>query len=335
MNSFIMILISLVLLVITALYSGAETGIYQISRVRLRLGIERRKILYLLLGRAMHDGQGLLLTTLIGTNITNYLVTSIVASLFLAGLEGGHRAELYTTLVTAPVLFIFSELIPKSVFFYRADVLMPYMAPMLYFSHRIFKYCGAIPLLNALSTLSARFTGSDVPAKQALTAAQRHHVRNILAESRDEGILSNVQANIVNRLVEISNTRVRAVMIPLRKVRAMDVRSDHAALLEELRENPYTRLPVYENRLANIIGFVDIYEALDSEVIFSDLTEYLQPIQRLEANTTVSDAITAMQNQRAAIMLITRTSSTGRDRPIGIVTMKDLVEEIVGELGEW
>ena len=123
--------------ILSGLFSGAETGMYRLSRLRLRLGIERKRLSFIILGRCLHDSSGLLLSMLIGTNLTNYLATSFVTYIFLGKTVAEHNAELFATLLTAPTLFVFSELIPKNIFFYRSDFLMPYLSPVLYSLHKI------------------------------------------------------------------------------------------------------------------------------------------------------------------------------------------------------
>jgi putative hemolysin len=319
----------------SGLFAGAETGMYQLSRLRLRLGIEKKRLPFVMLGRCLHDSQGLLLAMLIGNNLVNYLATSIVTGLFLSRVATEHAAELFATLVTVPVLFVFGEMIPKNVFFFRADTLMPCVSPVLYVFHEILRGCGVIPVLKLISSLFARLTGLAVSSRGVITSAQRHKVRALFQDTHEEGILSSVQSDIVSRLVDISHVRMRSVMIPIDDVEIVAADSDRSALLDKLRKCAFTRLPVTEGEPGNIIGFVSIYEALSSSKEFAHLHDFVKPIRKLDADTTVTDAIDIMQKENPKIVLITTTSRTGRERHIGIVTMKDLVEELLGELAEW
>lgn len=336
----ILILAVVFFIILSGLFSGAETGMYRLSRLRLRLGIERKRLSFVVLGRCLHDGSGLLLSLLIGTNLANYLATSFVTYIFFTYVFLGktaveHNAELFATLLTAPTLFVFSELIPKNIFFYRSDFLMPYLSPLLYAFHKISYWCGAVPLLKFISGFFTRFAGLASSPKNVITSAQRHKVQAILQDTHEEGILSPVQTDIINRLVSISNIRISSVMIPMKNVQIVDVNSDNSALLSKLKKCAFTRLPVVEGRPGNIIGFVNIYETLSSSKQFANLRNFIKPIRKVDANTTVTDAINIMQRENRKIVLVMRTGRTGRERPIGIVTMKDLVEELLGELAEW
>ncbi len=334
-NSTVLILVAAFVVVISGLFGGAETGMYQLSRLRLRLGIERKLLSFVILGKCLRDRSALLLSILIGNNLTHYAVTSIVTWLLLSEVKAAHTAELSATLIAAPILFVFGELIPKNLFFYRADSLMPFFAPVLLVFHKLFSWCGAVPLLKFMSGIFGRLTGSDAGSKTGTPAVQRPRIRAIFADIREEGVLSPVQTGIINRLVSISNTPIRTVMTPINKVETVDTDSDNLVLLKKLKECAFTRLPVADKQPANIVGFINIYEALTSPEKFTELYNLIKPIRKLQANTTVVDAINIMQRENQKIVLVTRTGRNGRVRPIGIVTMKDLVEELLGELAEW
>lgn len=331
----ILILVALLAVIFAGLFAGAETGMYQLSRLRLRLGIEKKRLPFILLGRVMHDSPALLLSTLLGTNLAHYIATSVVTYILLAALKTEHTAELFATLVTAPVFFVFSELIPKNIFFYRADLLMPYVAPILFVFHKLFSLSGIVPLLKFISAAFARLATKIDSTKTAMTAVRRPHIEAIFHETREEGFLSPVQADIINRLVSISHFSIRSVMTPLNKAQTVDVNSDRSALLNVLKKSVFTRLPVYDRWPANVIGFVNIYEVLSSAQKFTNLRDFVKPIRKLAVDTIVSDAIDIMQTENQKIILVTATARIGRERHVGIVTMKDLVEELLGELTEW
>ena len=321
--------------ILAGLFAGSETGMYQLSRLRLRMGIEKKRLPFIILGRCLSDSTGLLLSMLIGTNLSHYLATSIVTSMFLSTVDTEHSAELFATLLTVPILFVFSELIPKNTFFYRADVLMPYLSPLLYAVQKLLSWCGIVPLLKLISSLFARLMGLAASSKTVITSAQRHKVQAILHDTHEEGFLSPVQSEIVNRLVSISHVHIGSVMIPIHNVEMVDVNSDDSALLNKLSKCAFTRLPVTEGRDGNIIGFISIYEALSSSEKFADLRGFIKPIRKLDADMTVIDAMNVMQKENHKIVLVVRAGRFGREKPVGILTMKDLVEELIGELAEW
>jgi putative hemolysin len=339
-NNILLIAAIVFFVILAGLFAGSETGMYRLSRLRLRLGIEKQKLSFVILGKCMHDSNGLLLSMLIGTNLAHYLATSLITYIFFtyiflrkAGSE--HQAELFATILTAPTLFVFSELIPKNIFFYRSDLLMPCLSPVLYTFHKALNWCGIISLLKFVSSQLTRLSNVTTSSKMVMTSTQRHQVQAILQDTHEEGILSPVQTDIINRLVNISHIPVRTVMIAINKVEIVDINSDNATLLNKLKKCAFSRLPVKDGRSGNIIGFVNIYKTLSSAEQFTNLNNYTSPILKINSNTTVTDAINIMQKEKQKIMLVIKISRAGQERPIGIVTMKDLVEELLGELAEW
>ena len=240
-----------------------------------------------------------------------------------------------STSVTAPLLFVLAESTPKNVFLYRADALTAFFSPLLYAAHRVLTWCGIVPLLRWLSQLFARLIGSPITSPAMMTSAQKHQVRAILRDTHEEGLLSSVQTEIVDRIITVPGLRLSAVMVPLARVQSVSVQSSRTALLNMLRRRALTRLLVWEGTPTNVIGFVNVYDTLSSDEDYETLTPFLKPIRQLDGATPVIDAIDVMRRDELKIVLVARARRGGRQTPVGIVTMKDLVEELLGELAEW
>jgi CBS domain containing-hemolysin-like protein len=319
--------------ILSAAFSGLETGIYRLSRLRLRLGAEKGDLKYVLLSKAMRDGSALLLTLLVANNLANYLATSSITYLFLS-VAPAHAAELLATSLTAPLLFIFGESLPKNIFLYRADVLTPYLGPFVFVIHQALTWSGVVPLLRWISRLLARLVGAPVPPKRMMVSSQIHQVRTILRDIQEEGLFSHTQAEMLDRIVSIPTLRLSTVMVPMARVQMIPLHTDRAALVEELRKHAFTRLPVWRDDPSNIVGFIDVYEAMAAGEAFASVEAFLKPVRSLDADTLVTDAIEVLRREQVKLILVTRRRGS-RDAPVGIVTMKDLVEELMGELAEW
>jgi len=328
------ILLVILTVLVAGLFSGSETGLYRLSRLRLRLGVEKGKWSAILLADAMRDSSGLLLSLLVGTNVAHYIATSLITGVFLDVVASERAAELYTMIVAAPLLFVFSDLIPKNVFLHRADTLTFFAAPLLYVSHKLFTWCGAVPLLKLMASFFARLIGSPISSKAVIASSRGHQVRAILRETQEEGLLSDIQTQMIDRIANIPGVRLSMVMVPLDRIHAVDIRTDRATLLNELARQAWTRLPVWQNTPSEIVAFINVYDVLASGEEFTSLEKFLLPIRSLDADTSITEAINTMRREQLKIVLVTRRRGR-RDMPVGIVTMKDLVEELLGELAEW
>ncbi|MHC4122841.1 MAG: CNNM domain-containing protein [Planctomycetota bacterium] len=331
----ILIILAVSAVILAGLFAGTETGVYQLSRIRLRLGIAEKKLSFIILGKSLSDSPGLLISMLIGTNLLYYITTSIVTFILLSRLQDKHAVEILTAVITTPIVFIFSEVIPKSLFLYRADFLMPFTAPVVFVFHKLCTFCGIVPLLKGFSRLLGRFAGSASMSNAAIASTQRHQISTLLQETREEKVLSSIQTGIISRMTNISNITIHSVMILLNKVQMVEVNSNRDALLNILKKSAYTRLPVYEDKPGNIVGFINIYDALNTKEDFDSLHSLVKPIHRLSADISVLDAMNIVQKEKQKIVLVNRLGLTKHHRPLGIVTMKDLIEELFGELTEW
>jgi len=333
-NIFLLIIITIII-GLSGLFSGFETGMYQLSRLRLRLGVERRIWRFILLGKTMRDSSALLLSILIGNNLTHYIITSIATFMLLSKFSSEHTAELTATFMTAPILFIFAELIPKSIFYHRADSLMPALSPILLFFHKVFTWCGAVYVLRFFAGLTAKATGSSISTKNIIFASGRPHIKAIYRETEEEGFLSRIQNEIFNRLVSIPEINVQYIMTPMNRLETIELKSDRKAVFEKLKQTAYTRIPVYDRWAENVVGWINIYKILTSDEDFKDLSSFLHPIGKVEPQTDVITAIRIMQREKHKILLVSRSTRSGKQTPLGIITMKDLAEELLGELSEW
>lgn len=330
-----LIFIIIVLVFFAGLFNGAETGMYQLNLLRLRLGIEKKKFSFIILGKIMQDGPGLLISTLLGTNLSYYIATSIITYLMLSNIRTAHAAELFATVVTVPVLFIFSELIPKNLFFYKADSLMPYASFILYPFKKVFTVVGVVPFLKFVSRFIGRFSGTAAASRSNMSAVRSPYITAIIRDTKREGFLSPVQTGIINRMVHIGNLTIGSVMTAFNQMQSININSDKPLLLNMLRKHPFTRLLVYSQRKENIIGYINLYQCLTSQQSFSNLRHFLKPIHKLSADTIVTEAINMMRKTNQKIVLVTKQKHPKRVKPVGIITMKDLAEEILGELTEW
>jgi len=293
------------------------------------MGVEQKHPSYTLLSKIMDDSRGLVFSMLIGNNLVHYLITALVTAILLAGPSG--NAELLATIIVSPILFVFSEVIPKNLYYYQADSLMPRFGAVLWFFHKLFTYSGLVAFLRYTSRFFA-FVFS-LPA-DSTPAAGKDCFRQIIRESREEGLLSSVQNDMMHRLVNIDKITLASAKTPAASVRMVDVNTPPAELLAKLADWPYTRLPVYQGNPGAVIGFINVYEVLTDDSGGDNLRDFVKPISRLTSSMPVIDAIDSMIKQGEKIVLI--ITDNARKREItGIVTMKDLFEELTGELTHW
>ena len=303
-----------------ALYCGLETGIYVLNKIRLDLRAEAGSRRARFLRRMLARPNNLLAVLLIGTNLSSYAATFAITTMFVLAGTGG-AAEWYALAVATPLLFILGDSVPKDVFQRLTETLTYRLSWFLAASDVLFKVTGLSPLVRGvvwLVTLPIR--------RRQRTADER--LSAIFTEGAAAGVLSHMQSIMVDRVIKIAEVRLGDVMVPIEKVAWIAPHVSRPEMLELVRRSNYSRLPV-RDKLGAVVGVLDVYDVLADEDVRRP-AERMGEALKLPAGMPVTEALYRMQRGHKMMAIV-----QSGDRPIGLVTIKDLVEEIVGELEEW
>ncbi len=308
---------------VDALFSGLETGIYVMNKHRLDLHAEAGVSGARFLQRALQKPANLLGVLLIGTNLARYLATFSISAMFvLAGHEA--RAEWYTLLLATPLLFIVGDSVPKAAF-QRLEAAAVYrLVWFLRASGVLFRVTGIFPLVITISSLLMKLTG----ARGGSGGLGHEGAAAVLAEGRASGTITAFQSAMADRVMRIGDLRTADAMIPMDRVVWVREGAGREELIEIIRKHNYSRIPI-RNEGGAVVTVLHVYDILATEGP-ADPIEKMDPPLRLSAELTVTDALYRMRGATRAMAIIERD---GED--VGIVTIKDLVEEIVGELEDW
>ncbi len=325
------LVVALILLICSsALFSGSETGLYRVSRLKNRLSAQEGNRLHLLLQSMLEDSQGLIFSILIGNNISTALATSI-ATILVARVSGSDNAEYYATVIMTPTLLIFGEILPKSIYYYKCDSYMPKSSPLLWLSHRIFTFTGLISIMRLMSRFFERITHTPETEKETIISTAKRHIEGILQDTKNEGYLSYVQNDIAYRVLNISRIKITSVMTKMNNVAVVDLASSKDELFKTFKKYPYSRFLVCDKVHDNIIGYVNVFKVLTDKDEFS-IDRHLEAIHKFTPETVVIKALNKMHDEKLRIALIAKPQKKSKYTPLGIVTIKDLAQEIIGEI---
>jgi CBS domain containing-hemolysin-like protein len=320
-------------MLVAAAANGMETGIYRLNRIRLRLraeaGDRRARALVGLLG----DVRGLIVVCLVGYNVGVYVTTAFVTTLVEGAgwARGPVGVEILATVLLAPIFFVFTDVTPKSIFTYEADRWMYRLAGLLRGGYVVLRSVGLVPALKGASTLVLWIAHGREGAR-ANPFHPRQRLRAFLREGAAEGVITGYQDELVERVLALRERQVRDAMIPLAHVTAVEAGIDRERFVEQLRAHSYSRLPVWEERKDHIVGIVHINDVLGAEAGPFDLARVMtRQLAEVSPEMPVGQAMFRMRAERAAMAVVRNP----RGRAVGIITIKDLVEEIVGELAAW
>ena len=310
----------------SALYSGLETGAYRLNRVRLQIFEHQGRRSAHTLGRLLHQRVVLLSTLLIGNNTANYLGTvGLTVILQQWGWSDG-KVILFNVLMITPLILVFGETLPKDLFAAYSDKLMYRFAAFLQGSRWLFTLTGILPLVVAFSHLLTRLLGG-----QRLNALHpRRQVHALVQEGVGHGVLSDAQSAIVERVLALSKLRVADEMVPWKRVIKVRVSDPQSVLWDLADRTSFSWFPMVD-RSGQAVGLIRVRDALVHQpALCPPLRDLMTPVQSIDAATPLREALSMIQTQRLAMAIVTR-----QGKPVGIVTIKDLLEPITGELVSW
>lgn len=313
------------LLLLSAIFSGSETGFYRISRLQSRLYSASKPFRPPWLLRLLDEGRPVVMALLIGNNLVNNALTSLIALFWFGRLEQSYWAEVYAVLMVSPILFIFGEMVPKVLFCANANQWMPKISPLIWFTYALFKNTGVIALLQWLSDVSFCWGRIRPDTAVAVDITQRRQMRQLLHETSEEGLLTPMQNQMMDRLLRISELTIEQLITPLQKVKTIPVNADRKTIQHYLAHWPYTRYPVVEDN--QWVGYINIYQTAAHIGIAADLRAHLKPLCWVSADWGALKTLSLMckQNQKLAAVADKQTR-----QPIGIITLTDLINALTG-----
>lgn len=311
---------------VAAFYGGAETGLYCVNRIRLRLRLEQGWPGASALRWLVERPQLSIATILVGHNIGVYCVT-VLCMRKLQEMGFGVRAELYTIFMLPPVLLVFVEILPKMLYQRRADTFMYHSAWPLAFSGGAF-----YPLtffLQLLGRIPQLFFRRGATLLQDVFTVERF--RFFLSEGSEQGALSPYQRSMAENILRLKNQRVERIMTPLAETVMVSDDQGLADLRQVLARQRFSRIPLYTAERTQVKGVINILDVVSAGRNTVSLRALARPVHRVDWDMNVAEALRSLQQAKEQFAVV-----SGPDgRAVGIVTVKDLVEEIVGELAAW
>jgi len=320
---------TLFFLLASGFYSGTEMGLYCVNRLRVRIEAERtqQNRMRHLLGLTQRP-QETVLAILLGTNLANYLLT-VSGSLLITDSFGisPDRAGFYVAAVLTPMVFVFGDVVPKNWYQLDADRLMARSALILRGSVLLFRYSGILWVLSMATRLMVRLVGHGFSEH---LDSPRAEVVGLLREGGAHGALTLEQTRIIERVMTLSEVRVGSIMVPRRRVVTVPIDADRYVFERIILRHKYSRLPVVGRDRKTIVGIVNVHDVLMEWS--DDAIERLMRVPiTIGANNSAANVLVRLQQDKRAMALVTDP----RRGWVGIATLKDVVEEIFGELPEW
>lgn len=316
-----MLAVLIILLVFSAFFSASETALTGANRIRLKNQAEQgdkksKRALGL-----MNNYDRTLSALLIGNNIVNTLMASL-ATVVCTTLLGGGSAVGIATLVVTVVIILFGEVIPKSFAKSQSETVIKWTSAPLGAVSFIFK-----PLTFALEGVKKlcipRKKGGDPTVTE-------DELKVILEEIEDEGVMEEDRSELLQSALEFGDITVDEVLTPRVDIFAVEESSTQEEVLQVFLEQQFSRLPVYKGNIDNIVGVVnqkDFFAALLTGKDAS-MAGLMQPCLYVPPKKHISDLMGELQRKKLHLAVV----SDQYGGTLGIITLEDILEELVGEI---
>jgi putative hemolysin len=318
----ITVLLMIVCLVAEGFFSGSELGIVSADRMKLRHDAAKgSRGARLALEMLEKRPEWLLSTTLVGTNIA-VVTNSTIATALMIDLFGEHGSWLAVVLV-APLIWVFGEIVPKSVCQQRADTITPYVIYILRFFSILFW-----PILIIFVTLSKFLSRLAGARAEHNPFTLREQIQSMVQMPPQEGgDIQAIEKTMIRRMFNFSETTVYKVMVPLIDVNAIEKRSTVGEAVRLAVQCSHVRLPVYDERIDRVIGVLNSMDLLGVDESAS-IEPFISPARYVPASKSAETMLVELRKDGDA-MAVVMDEFGGAE---GIVTIEDIIEDVVEDI---
>lgn len=322
-GSLLQLFILIILLLLSAFFSSAETALTTANRLRMRSLAEDGNERALRVLRITEDSGKMLSAILIGNNIVNLSASSLATSLAIK-LWGSVGAGIATGILTLLIL-IFGEVTPKTLATIHADNIALAYSGIIMLLIKILT-----PFIFIVNKLSLGFlmllrVNPNTDSKQMT----EQELRTIMDVSHESGVIETEEHEMINNLFDFSDAQAKEVMVPRIDMTFANINSTYDELIEIFKKEKYTRIPIYEESTDNVVGILNIKDLLlyEDKEHFSISNIMREPYFTYEHKNT-AELLIEMRKSTISIAIVLDEYGT----TAGLITLEDLLEEIVGEI---
>lgn len=324
-DTLIRIIVLICLLVLSAFFSSAETALTAVSPIRIRNLLDQnpsdKRAAAVM--RIIDDPSPMLGTILVANNAVNLSASAITAS--LAYRFGGKHLALATGIITLLIL-VFGEITPKTIATIRTEKMaLAYARPLIVLMTIL---TPIVFLINAISNGLLKLLGVSRDDAGKLTQGD---IQTIVDVGHEEGIIQSDEKDIITNVFELKDSAVKEVMVPRVHVSILDADISFEELLKVFREDKYTRYPVYEDTPDRIIGTINMKDLLlyhDGDTSSFSVRNILREAHFVFEHKKIRELLAEMMEASVSIAIVVDEYGDWT----GIITLEDVLEEIVGEI---
>ncbi|OQX85088.1 MAG: hypothetical protein B6D63_03025 [Candidatus Latescibacteria bacterium 4484_7] len=321
MGSFYLLIIIIVTIVLEAYFAGSETAVVSCSKLRLRYKAKKGSRAAMKVESFLRRPEQFFSTVLVGTNISVIICTASATALAVRLFD--HSGALISTVVMTPVLLVFGEVIPKSIFLYHADKIAIIVAPVLDFFYYILW-----PIVFPANLLVHAFLKVSRAAEwKTNLLSSREELVYLYSVGKANGALERRERIIMDRIFSFESVKLRDVMIPADRVVSFPVNSTVDEVVEKANKYSYYRFPITTPDGSRVVGVVSLFDLLGLDG-GEKLSSVMHQPKFVSSDDSAERVFLDMKGQSIHMAVVTDEDGAY----IGIVTLENILESIVGRI---
>ena len=317
------LIILLILLLLSGFFSSAETALTTVNKIRLRYLAEEGNKRAATTLKITENSCKMLSAILIGNNIVNLSASSLTTS--LAYNLGGPAVAIASVVLTVLIL-LFGEITPKTLASIHSEKLALLYAPVIDIFMKVMT--PVIFVINSLSNLVMLILRIDPNAK--MNTMTENELRTIVDVSHEDGVIESEEKEMIYNVFDLGDAKAKDVMVPRVNVTFADIDSSYAELIDLFREDKFTRLPVYAESKDNVVGTINMKDLLlfDNNQKDFHVKDILREAYFTYEYKNISELLVEMRTASFNIAIVLDEYG----ETAGLITLEDILEEIVGEI---
>ncbi len=315
------IIILIVLIFLSAFFSGIETALVSLNMVKVRALVKQKKRGSKALFRLKQDPHKMIITILIGNNLVNIGAASFATVVFTQ-LFGSSGVGIATGVMTFLIL-VFGEITPKTLASQNAEkVSLAVAKPVEVLSYAL---SPLVYIFGLIAKLATKLFGGD---KEKLSEEE---LRTIVTMGRREGILSRESADMMHNVLKFEGTRATQIMTPRLEIEMLNAEDTLGKVIDFVAKSPYSRFPVYHKNKDNIIGIVDVDDILTyvkDNRMGVRVRRLKKHVHLVPESEEIDDILEHFEGRHVPMAIVKNKNK----KVVGLVTVEDILEEIVGDI---
>ncbi len=314
------------LLLIEGFFSGSEIALLSADKLFLKAQARRGSKKAELAFQLLKNPEKILSTTLLMNSLCVSGISAVITLFCIIKIK--NHADLFAILLTSPLLVVFGELIPKTIYRKYADIMAPWVSYPIHYTYLTF-----FPITRLLSSYTAGLSKFMIPIGDLLIgkrSSTREDLRSVLSYGKKETEISSSEKRMIKRILDFKDSEAKHALIPLVNVQAISVTANVRDAIEKFKKHRHSRMPVFSDRIDNIIGVLEYSDLLTATDIEHSIRNYMSHAQYVSETQALHDLWLEMHEEDNEMVVVVDEYGGA----VGVLTFEDIVEEIVGEISD-